>query len=392
MLEALIFGANDAFAARVQQMCSELRDICVYRGLDRYPQAHEAVRLLNGYSPQLVFVDFDDIDVGLSLEGVIRSSHPSTAVLAVSSRPRPTIQTATQVLTPVVVPCPIDEFKQAIQQAVVARGDEKSAPVFAFLPAKAGSGATTTALFVATILSRLADKRVLVLECDLHAGPISMLFKVQPAHSIVDALEESDRLTDGYWKQLVTKAGDIDVLSSLGPRGVRTVSAWAYQRLLTFARSRYDIVIGDLPEAVNDATEVVVKSAKAVFIVTAPSTPSLYLAARRRHDLETRGVGSGKIKVVLNRKSRGDISEPPGVYFRKSEQVAAIPLDENLVDASEFKLEGVKAETIVECAKIAEFCSGSELLRKPSGFKSVVSSWLRGSQPVPELVSHAALR
>ncbi|MBZ5608845.1 MAG: hypothetical protein LAP38_11330 [Acidobacteriia bacterium] len=392
MLEALIFGASGGFASRVQQMCSELRDICIYRGLDRYPQAHEAVRLLNGYAPQLVFVDFDDIDVGLSLEGVIRSSHPSTAVLAVSSRPRPAIQTAWQTLMPVVIPCPIDEFRQAVQQAVGARGEEKSAPVFTFLPAKAGSGATTTALFVATILSKLAGKKVLVLECDLHAGPISMLFNVQPAHSIVDALEESDRLTDGYWKQLVTNVGGIDVLSSLGPRGVRTVSPWAYQRLLTFVRSRYDLVIGDLPEVVNDATEVVVRSAKAVFVVTSPSTPSLYLAARRRHDLETRGVGTGKIKMVLNRKSRGERIEPPGVYFRKADQVAAIPVDESLVDASEFKLDGVKPETMVECAKIAEFCSGSALLRKPTGFKSAVSSWLHGSERSPELVSQAALR
>ena len=118
----------------------------------------------------------------------------------------------------------------------------------------------------------------------------------------------------------------------------------------------------------------------------------MYLAARRRHDLETRGVGTGKIKMVLNRKSRGERIEPPGVYFRKADQVAAIPVDESLVDASEFKLDGVKPETMVECAKIAEFCSGSALLRKPTGFKSAVSSWLHGSERSPELVSQAALR
>ncbi len=392
MLEALIFGANGAITSQVQQMCSAVRNICVYRGMDRYPQVHEAIRLLNGYAPHLAFVDFDDIDVGLSLEGVIRSTHPSTAVLAVSSRLRPAVQIGSQFIAPLVVPCPLEEFREAVQQAVGSRGDGKNAPMFAFLPAKAGSGATTTALFVATILTKLAGKRVLVLECDLHAGPISMLYNVQPARSIVDALEDSDRLTDQSWQQVVMNVDGIDVLSSLGPRGVRTVTPWAYQRLLTFVRSRYDVVIGDLPEVVNDATEVVVRSASAIFVVTSPSTPSLYLAARRRDELEKRGVGVGKIKMILNRKTRGGGMEPPpGVYFRKADEVAAIPFDESLVDASEFKLDGVKPETIVEFAKIAEFCGGVELVRKQSGFKSAMS-WLRGSSRTPELVSQAAVR
>ena len=392
MLEALIFGANGAITSQVQQMCSAVRNICVYRGMDRYPQVHEAIRLLNGYAPHLVFVDFDDIDMGLSLEGVIRSTHPSTAVLAVSSRPRPAVQIGSQFVAPLVVPCPLEEFREAVQEAVRSREDGKNAPVFAFLPAKAGSGATTTALFVATILSKLAGKRVLVLECDLHAGPISMLYNVQPAGSIVDALEDSDRLTEQSWQQLAVNVDGIDVLSSLGPRGVRTVTPWAYQRLLTFVRSRYDVVIGDLPEVVNDATEVVARSASAIFVVTTPSLPSLYLAARRRDELEKRGVRVGKIKMIVNRKTRADVVEPPGVYFRKADQVAAIPFDNNLVDASAFSLENVKPETLVECAKIAEFCSGVELVRKPTGFKSTVSGWLRGSPRTPELVSQAAVR
>jgi MinD-like ATPase involved in chromosome partitioning or flagellar assembly len=392
MLEALIFGANGAITSQVQQMCSALRNVCVYRGMDRYPQVHEAIRLLNGYAPHLVFVDFDDIDTGLALEGVVRSTHPSTAVLAVSSRPRPAIQIGSQMVEPIVVPCGLEEFREAVQEAVRSRGDDKSAPVFTFLPAKAGSGATTTALFVATILSKLASKRVLVLECDLHAGPISMLFNVQPSRSIVDALEESDRLTDQTWKQQVVTVNGIDVLSSLGPRGVRTVTPWAYQRLLTFVRSRYDLIVADLPEVVNDATEVVARSAQSIFIVTSPSIPSLYLAARRRDELEKRGVGAGKIKMVINRKTRGDLVEPPGVYFRKADQVAAIPVDESLVDASAFTLEGVKTETIVECARIAELCGDVELVRKQSGFKSALPGWLRGSGRTPELVSQAALR
>ena len=129
-----------------------------------------------------------------------------------------------------------------------------------------------------------------MLECDLHAGPISMLYNLRPAYSIMDALEDSHRLTDESWNEMVTHAGGIDVLSSVSRMGVRQVSPWGYQRLLSFVRSRYDVVIGDLPEVVNDATEIVARAAQAVFVVTTPCSPSLYLASRRRYELEARGV------------------------------------------------------------------------------------------------------
>ena len=120
---------------------------------------------------------------------------------------------------------------------------KKNAAVFAFQPAKAGSGATTTALFVAHILATLAEKKVLVLECDLHAGPISMLYNLRPNYSIMDAVEDSHRLTDENWHEMVAHTGGIDVLSSVSRLGVRQVSPWGYQRLLSFVRSRYDVVI-----------------------------------------------------------------------------------------------------------------------------------------------------
>jgi pilus assembly protein CpaE len=394
MLETIIFGANAEFTSKVQQMCSDLEGICVYRSMDRYPQAHEVIRLLNAFGPQLVFVDFSDEGEGLALDAVIRSTHPATTVLAVSRFPNhgPSVSTEFGSLAVLAIPCAKEEFRHAVDRALKSHAGEKAAPVFAFLPAKAGSGATTTALFVANLLSKRAHKKVLLLECDLHAGPISMLFNVHPTHSIVDALENSDRLTDASWKQLVSNLDGIDVLSSLGPQGVRRVTPWAYQRLMSFARSRYDVIISDLPEVVNDATEAVVRLSKSVFVVTAPSLPSLYLAVRRQRDLESRGVGLAKVKYILNRKLAGQSIESQAGDFIKAQELAAIPLDASLVDASEFRLNAAHADTIAECTKIAEFCCGMTLVSRRSGWANSISGWLRGSARTPELLSQAAVR
>jgi Flp pilus assembly CpaE family ATPase len=193
-------------------------------------------------------------------------------------------------------------------------------------------------------------------------------------------LDDSHRLTDESWNEMVSHTGGIDILSSVSRLGVRQVSPWGYQRLLAFVRSRYDVVICDLPEVVNNATEVVARAAQAVFVVTAPSAPSLYLAARRRYDLEARGVGAPKVKYIINRKTSDRAVPREAGWVIDAEKIAVIPVDLSLVDASEFKMSLVEPATLAEYTKVAEFCCGRSLLPKRPGFRRFwLEGWLRGS-------------
>jgi Flp pilus assembly CpaE family ATPase len=393
MLTALIFGTDRETNSQLQQLCSLTQDVSVFRTLEHYPQAYESVRLLNSFAPQLVFLGADDEVAAHAVEHDIRCIQPSTAILGVSARSkRPDVfETTFGGFSVCPIPCNPSDFRAAIFQALESVDTKKNAALFAFQPAKAGSGATTTALFAAHILAELAEKRVLVLECDLHAGPISMLYNLRSTYSIMDALEDSHRLTDQSWNEIVAHVGGIDVLSSVSRLGVRQVSPWGYQRLLSFVRSRYDVVIADLPEVVNNATEVVVRAAQAVFIVTAPSSPSLYLAARRRYDLEARGVGATKIKYIVNRKTSDRAIPREAGWAIDAEKIAAIPVDASLIDASELKMDLVDSATIAEYTRVAEFCCGRTLLPKRSGFRRFwLEGWLRGSSRSPELYTTAA--
>jgi MinD-like ATPase involved in chromosome partitioning or flagellar assembly len=393
MLTALIFGTDRETTAQLQQLCTLTQDVCVFRTLERYPQAHESLRLLNSFAPQLVFLGIDDEAAAHAVEHDIRSIQPSTAILGVSARSKrlDVFETTFGGFPVCPVPCNPEDFRSAIFQALDSADGKKAAAVFAFQPAKAGSGCTTTALFVANILTTLAEKRVLVLECDLHGGPISMLYNLRPTHSIMDALEDSHRLTDESWSEMVTHIGGIDVLSSVSRLGVRQVSPWGYQRLLSFVRSRYDYIIADLPEVVDNAIEVVVRASQMVFVVTAPSSPSLFLAARRRYDLEARGVGAAKVKYIVSRKPFDRSLPREAGWAIDAEKIAAVPFDTALVDASEFNTDLVSPATIAEYTKIAEFCCGRTLLPKRTGFRRFwLESWLRGSSRSPELYTTAA--
>jgi pilus assembly protein CpaE len=79
-----------------------------------------------------------------------------------------------------------------------------------------------------------------------------------------------------------------------------------YHQLLDFAASRYDHILVDLPEVVNDATVEIVRRAKRVFVVCTPETPSLSLAPHRCEELQTRGIPAEKISLLLNRWHKGE--------------------------------------------------------------------------------------
>jgi pilus assembly protein CpaE len=341
------------------------------------------MQLLNSFAPQLLFLDIDDEETAMTLELDTRSFNPGTTIVRVSSHLENPPQRSNgygtfQVLR---LPCDSGKFSATVHRALEAQTCEKNASVFAFLPAKAGSGATTAALFVTNILSRMVHKKVLLLECDLHAGPVSMLCNIRPQYSIMDALEDSHRLSVERWKRLATSVDGIDVLPSVSLQGVRRVSPWAYHRLLAFARSRYDLIICDLPEVVNDATEVVVRAAKAVLVVTTPALPSLLLAGRRRHDLEKRGVGAPNVKYILNRKLDGQTIPRGACDELETGRIADIPVDENLSDMSEFNPNIAKRRTLAECVKIAEFCSGASIesgAERPKR-KFFFSGWFRAA-------------
>jgi len=392
MLSALSFGTDRDLTAQLHQMCAWMQDIHIFRSMEHYPQGHEALRLLNSFAPQIVFLGIDNEPSAAMVADDIRGILPAAAILGVFAGPgyAGVFETDRGRFPTLALPCSREEFRTATVDALNALSAQKSAEVFAFLPAKAGSGATTTALFVADLLSRRAHRRTLVLECDFDAGPISMLSKLQPRYSILDALEDSLSLNEANWKELVSRVDGIDVLVSAGRVGLRKANAFGYQSLLSFVRGRYDIVIADLPEVVNDATEVVVRAAKTVFVVTAPSTPSLYLATRRRYDLEARGVGAAKVKFIVNRVRLNEELPRESGWAIGAEKVASIPWDENLMDASDFRPALARSATLAGFARIAECCSGVAL-GAPTEMprKSWFEGWTRSSRALAHSTSAA---
>jgi len=318
MLTALIIGVTPELTRHVSLLCGEAGDTCVYKTLDFYPHLHEVIRLMNTYTPAVVFLQLWAPEDHLQPERIrniveeIRMAGTETSLIGLlPSAAAEGLRVAADLGVGefLVEPFQSDEFRDVIfrgldRSAVLVKGD-----IFSFLPAKSGSGATVTALNVAQSLARDFDRRVLLIEADIASGPVAIMLNIQPEQSVVDALDRSDQLTHDAWRRMVTQMNGLDVLAASGAQGATSASQFSYFRLLSFAQQHYNDIIVDFPGVVTDPAEPLLSRSKAIYVVCTPEMTSLALARRRLHQLELRGERDSVLAVILNRCDQGRLSK-----------------------------------------------------------------------------------
>jgi pilus assembly protein CpaE len=303
-LGTVIVGPTQEYTDYLYRQFTTRRDLEVFKILNEYPTLHNLVRLINSYEPEVVFLEIGKSETAIKTARDIQAASQGTAVIGFGEEITPERRyEAAQagVIDIVRIPCSDEALKRAIGRTLELERTRAHENVIAFLPAKAGSGATTTALNIAASMAHEWNKKVLILESDLHSGLLPVLLKLDPKQSIVDALELSDSLDDKIWEGLVTRAQGLDLLPTPWGKANSHFTPWEYHRLLAFASPRYDFVIVDLPEVVNDCTEAIVTRASRVHIVCTSENSSVFLARRRIHELEARTVRHDRVRVLLNR-------------------------------------------------------------------------------------------
>ena len=261
--------------------------------------------------------------------------------------------------------------------------------VIAFLPGKAGSGASITAVNVADCLARIWKQQVLLIDGDFNSGLLSFLLSAAPRKSITDALETSDRL-DEVWATLVSSTPRLDLLPAPTDRRRPKVSLWNYQRFLAHVRARYQAAIVDLPDVVDEATEPLVKVARYVCIVCTPETTSLLLAKERIAMVKKLGVSESYIGIVLNCCTEADPKKSDIEEILQKPVLASLPRDDRGVRRSI-----VGGRLVEEGSRLGKgFCFLAQALigrEPPTQRQTGWRSWMRKSQEDKRPVSTGAV-
>lgn len=310
MFRTVVLAPDPEFGKAVERLAFESRHLMVNKTVTTFPEnGYDVGRVISGYSPEIILVENADVEVTLQVAEKLRSYAPEVAILALGGRVTAQIERQFEAIGASLLNGAFShrEFLDAIQKAIHRARQNSFGSLFAFLPGKAGSGSTTVAFNLATSIALGLDKKVFVLEADLHSGVMATFMDAKPKLPLIDVLQKSDSLDYSSWLNSVISAHSTDFLLADRTKKSPLPSWMHYHQLLQFASQRYDAMIVDLPEVVNEATEEIVQYAQWTFVVCTSELASLKLAEQRLGELKSHGAPPDRLRVVLNRWHRSDM-------------------------------------------------------------------------------------
>jgi pilus assembly protein CpaE len=254
--------------------------------------------------PQVIVVDTRGARAIPASMAAVKRQHPATGFLVVASESDPTVLLE-------AMRAGANEFLQepinqaALEQAIARLVAHRASPaatgeVFAFIGAKGGVGTTTTAVNVATALAKAAPAKTLFADLHVAHGDAALLFGAEPRFSIVDALENTHRFDEAFFRGLVTStAAGSDLLASCDRTLAQHATVQEFRTIVEFAAQLYRYVILDVPRSDSVAVDAL-DAASRIVVVTNQELSAVRGASRLASALRGR-YGRDRVVVIVSR-------------------------------------------------------------------------------------------
>jgi len=308
-----------------------VRVVMEQRDLGNWPSLIERLEFLR---PAVVLLDITGLPLPLE-EAVrgIRTALPDCMLVALDTTAQPeTILAAMRAGANEFLYPPLgNNLRKAVERRseVRPRPRDNSRPpgkVFGFLSAKGGCGASTIACHLAAELGRVSAQRAehsLLADLDLQSGIVGFLMKVKSPYSVLDALQNLQRLDVSYWNALVSSEwpGLEIIAAPTGYLPKDPIAGESLAKVVTFVRAHYAWTVVDLGSTLNLATVTVLDEIDDIFLVTTLEVPSLHQAKQAVQTLINAGFGN-RLHVILNRTP-----QRPDVTAEELERILGLPID-----------------------------------------------------------------
>lgn len=344
------------------------QDITLCRSFEEFPDSETLARSLRAWAPAILFMDINH-PAAEQTNAQLAAEFPQIRRVAIHAAQVPEVfRRVLQMGMRELVNPPFKNATFGLALDRLAADIDANPPqqssacrVSAFMPAKAGVGASTIAAHASWVAAGNPESRVLLMDFDRHSGITAFQFNVEPEYTIHDALANSIDLDEESWRRMVKAQGNVDLLLSR-PGELSDSNTDRYVApLIKFAQRNYTTVHIDLPDTLDAHSLAALHQADQIFIVATPELPALRLArikadALRRLDLE------GRTRLVLNRMnhrlglSPQDIQDAVGM-----EVFTTLPCDYMGVSAS--------LRTAQPAPKLAK--GVQELLDKSTDYKKI---------------------
>jgi pilus assembly protein CpaE len=196
---------------------------------------------------------------------------------------------------------------------------------------KGGAGKSVLATNLAVVLARRSDRPVVLVDADLQFGDISVMLKLAPHHTVVDAVASLDRLDASLLQNLLTRhepSGLYILAAPLEPQYADQITATEMVQIVELIRQFAGHVIIDTPAHFNDVVLAMIELSDEVLLIAGMDIPNIKNVKIGLQTLRLLNTPQEKLHLVLNRansKVKLDVSEVERTLQIKAEGL--IPSD-----------------------------------------------------------------
>ncbi|MBI4902191.1 MAG: hypothetical protein HY820_01060 [Acidobacteria bacterium] len=350
MLRGFIISPDQTLRKGLEARIAESGHVLALRTFERYMTVEEIERLQRAHSPQVLFLDIASDPEMLAVAAQLTRLLPGIQITALHHQCDPGL--LMKLMHAAVRELLFPPFAKELYLETIARlmnvaresadSNDSTNLVFAFLPAKAGSGCSTLAMNTAVAMTRALDSKVLLADFDVNCGIARFLLKLSNAFSIQDALERVGDIDDVMWNEIVCSAGPLDVLASGPIQRAFAPATGAVRRLVEAGRRRYQAVCFDLSGNLEDYSIEALQECRRILLVVQPELAAVYLAREKVRFLRVLDL-EDRVAVVLNRWHR---SSP--LSIADMESIIGLPVDFTVSESHDAIYKALLAGSAVE--------------------------------------------
>jgi pilus assembly protein CpaE len=261
--------------------------------------------------PDVLLVDLRRAPVVPPQLAALKRQHPATNVILLAATLDPAVML--EGMRAGVNECIAEPLRQADIDAAFTRlfGQNSKGvvgPVFAFVGAKGGVGTTTTAVNVATTLTKLSASGALFIDLHLAYGDAAVFLGADARFSVLDALENLHRLDAQFLKSLVCRTvSGLELLASADRPTTRVPDVRRIGSVIQLAASHYAYTVLDVPRsdlAVLDSLDHVAN----IVVVANQELATVRNAGRMAAALRARYPKTSVMTVINRTDGRSEIN------------------------------------------------------------------------------------
>jgi pilus assembly protein CpaE len=199
---------------------------------------------------------------------------------------------------------------------------ESAGKVIAVLAPSGGSGSSTLAVNLATVLAK-QHKIAALIDLKLETGDLAALLDLKPTYTLADLCHNIARMDRTLFERSLTRhASGVHLLGA--PRhydDIARVTPEGVHQALALARSSFPYVLVDLDHSFRPEQVEVLREADVVLLVIRLDFASLRNARRALEHIERLGVDRDRIRLVVNR-----YGQPKEVPYAKAEEALGLKI------------------------------------------------------------------